>query len=50
MIDDIREGLNSPKRYPIILKNYQEKSGCDMLFAYDFDKVENLKPVDDLVL
>ena len=50
MIDDIREGRYSPKRYPIILNNDQEKPGCDMLFAYDFDKVENLTSVDDLVL
>ena len=50
MIDDIREGRNSPKYYPIVQNNNQEKTGCDILFAYDFDRVGNLTPVDDLVL
>ena len=50
MIDDIREARNSPKFYPIITHNDQENPDCDILFAYDFDQVENLKPIDDLVL
>ena len=48
IIDDIQEGQNQPKRYPIKLaSNDKEKPRCDFTFAYDFDKANNLtKPAE----
>ena len=41
IIDDIQDGLNQPKRYPIKLaSNDKEKLRCDLTFAYDFGKAD----------
>ena len=42
MIDDIREGRDVPKRYPLIdCQTDRERQGCDIIFAYDFNKAES---------
>ena len=52
MIDDICQERNIPKRYPLIdCETDQERQGCDIIFAYDFNKVESFTtPIEKLDL